>query len=296
MNGPAISVLINTLNEEQNLPFALRSVAAWATEVIVVDMHSTDATRDIAERFGARVFLHEPMGFSEPARAFGIEQARCPWILILDADELVPIGLYRALREVVLEGNADVVRIPRQNYMFGAKIEHSGWHPYEDRQARFFRKGALTTTHEIHRFLKPAPQARLLSLPYVEGSSLVHFNYVTINQFVEKLNRYTSIEATQGIDGGRFVSDVGALSLAIREWFTRYVSKQGFRDGWRGFYLASMMAFYRLVTVAKMREQREVGAAEHISRGYVEIAEGILSEYAVVADASPRSDQTTASE
>lgn len=284
MNGPEISVLINTLNEEHNLPFALRSVAAWAAEVIVVDMHSTDATRDIASQFGARVFLHEPLGFPDPARAFAIEQARCPWILILDADELVPIGLYRALCQVVAAGDVDVVRIPRQNYMFGARIEHSGWHPFDDRQARFFRKGALTTTHEIHRFLKPAPDARQLSLPYSEGASLVHFNYVSVSHFIEKLNRYTSIEATQEIERGHAVSDLGAVCLAFREWFTRYVRKQGFRDGWRGLYLASMMAFYRLAIAAKMREQREAGSAEQISKGYAELAEEVLSGYANATD------------
>jgi (heptosyl)LPS beta-1,4-glucosyltransferase len=279
MTTPEISVVINTLNEEQNLPFALRSVVAWATDIVVVDMHSDDATREIAAAYGARVFLHEPLGFPDPAREFAIAQSRCPWVLILDADELVPKGLYHALCRVVADNRADVVRIPRVNYMFGAAIEYTGWHPFEDKQPRFFRKGALHTTHEIHRFLKPVPEARVVSMPYVKGEALVHFNYVTISHFIEKLNRYTSIEAAQDLERGRTVSAVGALWLALREWIKRYIIKQGFRDGWRGFYLAALMAFYRIAIAAKIREMRRAGTGKEITHAYAQLAESMVGEY-----------------
>jgi (heptosyl)LPS beta-1,4-glucosyltransferase len=288
MTSPEISVVINTLNEEQNLPFALRSVVTWASDIVVVDMHSTDATRGIATSYGARVFLHEPLGFPDPAREFAVAQARCPWILILDADELVPLGLYQALCRIVTEDCADIVRIPRLNYMFGAAIEHAGWHPYDDKQPRFFRKGTLTTTHEIHRFLKPVPDARIVSLPNVKGEALVHFNYVTLSHFIEKLNRYTSIEAEQDRGRGRDVSAFGALWLALSEWVKRYVFKQGFRDGWRGFYLASLMSFYRIAIAGKIRELGEAGSAEQISKRYAQLAEAIVAQYGAKAQPSTR--------
>jgi (heptosyl)LPS beta-1,4-glucosyltransferase len=293
MTVPEISVVINTLNEEKNLPFALRSVTAWASDIVICDMHSTDATRAIAADFGARVFLHDPLGFADPARAFAIEQARCPWILILDADELVPLGLYRALCHVVAEDRVDVVQIPRRNYMFGALIEHTGWQPFEDKQARFFRKGTLTTTHEIHRFLRPVKGAKILDLPYRAEASFIHFNYVTTEHFIDKLNRYTTVEAKQAHEHRRDVSALGALWLASREWVRRYLIKQGFRDGWRGFYLASLMAFYRLAIAAKLRELRAAGSAEQISQGYVALAEKILADYGEPARARGRSGKTS---
>src|SRR5450759_1251360 len=91
--GTRISAVINTLNEERNLPFALRSVQDWVDEIVVVDMHSEDATRDIAKQYGARVFLHERLGYADPARAFALEQAVGDWILLIDADELIPAPL-----------------------------------------------------------------------------------------------------------------------------------------------------------------------------------------------------------
>jgi glycosyltransferase involved in cell wall biosynthesis len=85
---PRISAVFNTFNEEKRLRFALRSVKPWVDEIVVVDMHSSDATRTIAENFGAKVFLHEPLGYADPARAFAVAQATGDWILMLDADRL----------------------------------------------------------------------------------------------------------------------------------------------------------------------------------------------------------------
>ena len=85
-----ISVVINTLNEERRLPYALRSVQDWVDEIVVVDTHSDDKTVEIAEEFGARIFTHERVGYADPARAFAFARATGDWILILDADELVP--------------------------------------------------------------------------------------------------------------------------------------------------------------------------------------------------------------
>src|SRR5262245_29586580 len=96
--APGISVVINTRNEEKNLPHALRSVRPWVDEIIVVDMCSEDRTVEIARSFGAKTFPHEPLGYCEPARAFALGQATQPWVLILDADEMVPAPLSRALR------------------------------------------------------------------------------------------------------------------------------------------------------------------------------------------------------
>ena len=95
-----ISVVINTWNEEQNLPWSLGSVRSWADEIVVVDMHSQDRTREIAESFGAKVYLHEWLGFADPARAFAIAQATCDFVLLLDADEMIPKPLSRELQRI----------------------------------------------------------------------------------------------------------------------------------------------------------------------------------------------------
>jgi glycosyltransferase involved in cell wall biosynthesis len=274
-----ISVVINTLNEEKNLPYCLRSVVSWATDIVVVDMHSTDRTRAIAESFGARFFLHEPLGFSEPARAFAVGQARQEWVLILDADELVSPELHAELRRIALADEADVVKIPRRNYMFGAALQHTGWSPAGDRQTRFFKKQALTLTHHIHKFMHPHQDARVLDLPDRPDWHLIHFNYVTVHQFVEKLNRYTTIEADQAFAAAKRFTLFQALSSATQEWYRRFVKYKGYKDGWRGFYLALLMGLYRLAIAAKITERLQAGTTQEIEETYRTLAESVLRRY-----------------
>lgn len=273
---PCISVVVNTLNEEKNLPGALRSVRAWADEIVVVDMHSRDRTVDIARQFGAKVFFHEAPGLP---REFAVAQASYDWIMVLDADELVPLALGRELRNIAKSGDADVVVLPRENYLLGAPMSHTGWGPSQDGQARFFRKGKVLTSLIVHRELLPAPGARVLKLPYNGSNAIVHFNYLDAAHFLEKLNRYTSVEARQARERGERVTPWRALVWSAREFQARFIKSRGYRDGWRGFYLSCFMAFYRLATCAKLEELEKVGPRESVEARYRQEAESVLSQY-----------------
>jgi glycosyltransferase involved in cell wall biosynthesis len=280
-SGTDVSVVLNVRDEERHLPYALRSVVPWAAEVVVVDMASTDATVRIAESFGARVLQHERLGWVEPARGFAIAQARCPWILLLDADELVPAGLARRLREVASRGEADVVRIPRVNHLLGGPLLSTGWNPERERHARFFRPGAVLMPDRLHQPFRPGPGMRTLDLPYAPGEALVHFNYLDVDHFVAKLDRYTTLEAEHALARGERSSRVRALRAALYEWATRYLWHGGARDGWRGFYLSLLMAFYPIAVQAKMASRERLGAAAEVDRSYAREAERLLAEYDV---------------
>lgn len=85
-----ISVVINTFNSERFLDACLKSVATF-DEIVLCDMHSTDQTCAIAEKYGCRIVYHERTGFVEPARNYAIAQASNEWVLVLDSDEVVPV-------------------------------------------------------------------------------------------------------------------------------------------------------------------------------------------------------------
>lgn len=276
---PRISAVINTLNEERNLPFALRSVRPWVDEIVVVDMYSDDRTVDIAREFGAKVFFHERVGFADPARAFALEQATGNWILILDADEVVPLPLSRALLSISCSDSADVVRIPWLNYLLGAPLMHTNWGPYQGTHLRFFKKHRVRTTSTIHNYLHLVPGSRVFTLRFEPGLAVVHFNYVDSQQFIGKLNCYTSIEAQQAFERGERTTGVGALVRAAKEFGVRYIKGRGFQDGWRGFYLSLFMSFYRIVIAAKLQELTALGDRERIESRYRQEAEEILKAY-----------------
>ena len=275
-----ISVVINTLNEERNLPFALRSVCRWASEIIVIDMCSTDRTVEIAKQFGAKVHLHEGPGFSYPPREYAIRQANEPWILVLDADEIIPVCLSERLKDLAQENQADVVLIPRLNYLIGKPMWHTGWGPAQDMQVRFFKKDMILASSTAHRDFAPKAGAKTVNIPFDGQNAIVHFNYLDLVDFIDRLNRYTSIEARQAIDRGERPNWFRAILHGTLEFGKRYLWRQGYKDGWRGFYLSLFMVFYRIATHAKMAELRSTSDRQAISSAYQTEAERLVSSYA----------------
>ncbi len=274
-----VTVVIHTLNEERNLPQALRSVRSWADDILVCDMHSDDDTVAVARRFGARVCLHERLGFADPARAFAIAQARHDWILVLDADELIPLPLARILAQVVAEDRSDICWIPRLNYLLGEPINGMGWGADADAQMRLFRRDAVVVTADIHRFFHAASGARERRLNFREHGAIVHFNYIDITQFVDKLNRYTSIEASQADRLGKPAWLPLAIAIALREAMRRYVFGGGYKFGWRGVYLTILMVGYRLAVQAKLRELRAGNTRASVNAHYRIEAEAYLKAW-----------------
>jgi glycosyltransferase involved in cell wall biosynthesis len=276
---PRISVVINTLNEEGNLPYALRSVHTWADEIIVVDMHSEDRTIDIAQEYGATVYFHDRIPAFDGARVFAVSQATGDWVFLLDADEIIPQPLSQKLTQIALDDAADVVVISRLNYLLGGPLGNTGWGPYQDKHPRFFKKDKIDLNPRIHAFIRPAHGARVLTLSHQERMLFHHFNYVDCAQFLEKLNRYTSIEAQQAFERNENVGYAKAIFSTAAEFVTRYFRNRGYRDGWRGLYLSGFMAMYRWATYAKLQELRATGGKNEIIEKYHRAAEELTTSY-----------------
>lgn len=276
---PRISLVCNTLNEERNLPNLLRSVQTWVDEIIVVDMHSEDNTVAIAQEFGAKVYPFERMGFCEPARKFAVEQATGDWILILDADEVVPEPLSKELIRIAGSGEADVVDIAWLNFIAAAPWYHTGWGPTNDRHMRFFRKGALIFGDAIHAGVHSAPRVKIHRLPFTYDHSVHHFSYLDWTHFLEKLNRYTTAEAEQAYARGERASQSKAIFQALFEFANRYVRHKGYRDGWRGFYSSAFMMTYRIAIHAKLQQMESVGGRAQIAAQYRAFADQLIAAY-----------------
>ncbi|MDO8619198.1 MAG: glycosyltransferase family 2 protein [Candidatus Daviesbacteria bacterium] len=247
-----ISVVINTLNEEKNIEQAIRSVN-WADEIIVCDMHSDDKTAEIAKKLGAKVILHEREGFVEPARNFAISKASHEWILVLDADELIPDPLATKLQNIASANKFDVIKIPRKNIIFGKWMKASMWWP--DYNIRFFKKGMVSWGSEIHR--PPKTTGLEDELPATEDTAILHHNYGTVSQFIERMNRYTSIEAEQLRKNGYKFSWKDLVTKPVDEFLSRFFAGHGFEDGVHGLALSMLQAFSFLIVSLKVWEHEK---------------------------------------
>jgi (heptosyl)LPS beta-1,4-glucosyltransferase len=274
LNKLPISVVINTLNEERNLPFALGSVLPWATEVIVVDMHSEDRTREIAASLGARVFEFERHPFVEPAREFAVEQASCEWVFVLDADEVVPVGLARALAKAI-EGSEAGFEIARLNFVVGESMPGKG---YPDPQLRLFRKAAIEFPGVIHQNFRLREGTSLGRIP-AESGMIHHFAYRTWHEYVHRMNRYTDTEARDLVASGRVRTRFKVLRNGWRA-FRRAYWKDGHRaSGDNGFWMALMLACYSVLTEAKAHQLRTFGDEEAVRARYETLAREMNQEY-----------------
>ncbi len=243
-----ISVIINTFNEEKHLETAIRSVKSFATEIVVVDMHSTDKTVEIAKKHKTQVYFHKYMGYVEPARNFAIEKASCEWILILDADEEISPSFASHLVEISKNPQAQYYRVPRKNLIFNSWIEHTGWWP--DYNIRFFKKGYVSWGDEIHSV--PITQGKGADLPAEEKYAIIHHNYTSIDEYLERMNRYTTIQSDALLSSGYNFKWTDLMRKPSQEFVRRFFASQGYKDGVHGLALASLQATSELVLYLKV--------------------------------------------
>lgn len=249
-----ISVVINTLNEEKNIERAILSVKDWADEILVCDMHSTDNSAVIAKKLGAKVFLHKKLDFVEPARNFAISKASHEWILILDPDEEIPESLVKRFKQMISKPIvSSYVEVPRKNIIFGKWMRSSMWWP--DYNIRFFKKGVVTWSNRIHR--PPKTDGQGIRLAVEERWAITHHHYGSIHQFLERMNRYTSIQARELREDGVEFDWKDLISKPLSEFLGRYFANRGFEDGLHGLALSLLQAFSQLAVYLKLWEMRE---------------------------------------
>ena len=274
-----ISVLINTFNEELNIRNCLESVK-WADEIVIVDMHSTDKTVEIAREYTDKIFYFDNVGFADPARQFGVERTTNDWVLIVDADELVPKQLRDRLVDIASSDSADVVSIPHKNYYFG---ELSMQSPCNDMHTRFFKKQFVTVRGVVHDMFAIAPSAYILKLSDPE-QAFVHFAYVEVKQHLEKFGRYTILEAKNTLDGDKHDFDSGfkCLLRMVKVFLREYFKKGEWKTGWAGFYWSVMAASYVVVSrmnLLLMRRYNSKTPEMEIRKNYQGIADAVIAKY-----------------
>ena len=270
---PKISVVINTWNEEENIKRCLNSVK-WADEVIVVDMYSQDKTLQIAKKMGARVFSYKYSFICEPARNFAISKVTGDWILILDADEEVSPFLAKTLQELAEDPqNFTYFRFPRKNIIFGKWIKYSRWWP--DYIIRFFKKGHLRWPEKIHSV--PLTRGEGKDLEAKEINAIIHYHYQTISQYLERLIRYTKIQANDLIESGYKFDWRDMLKKPMGEFLSRFFAGEGYKDGLHGLVLSLLQAFFELVKYLRVWEKENFGDQD--IDGYHEVLEENINDY-----------------
>lgn len=251
-----LSVVIITHNEEKNIGDCLESVK-WAGEIIVVDACSTDKTVEICKRYTDKVFINQWSGYSRQ-RAYALGKASKSWILALDADERVSPELAAEIKRRISEpARANSYFLSMRHYFLGKWMQYCGWHP--SYKLRLFRKGyAAVSEREVHEDFCP-----LFSQPGVIDRGVIHhYSYRSVEQYIDKFNRYTTLDAQEMKKNNIRFSRTEIIKLPIEKFLEMYFKKEGYKDGVHGLILCILSSLYVFVSHAKLWSQ-ELNESPH---------------------------------
>lgn len=264
-----VSVLILTLNEEQDLPGCLDSVA-WCDDIHVFDSNSTDRTAEIARGRGATVTTRAFDTYARQRNAAMLLPFRHPWVLVLDADERASPELGVEVRRVAADTSASVgaFRIRRRDFLWGTWLKHAQLTPY---YVRLLRVGRVSYTRDINEFVEVDGDTGQLSAP------LDHIPFSKgIAYWVMKHNQYSTAEAELLATGdavrkaslkdamfARDFHDRRAAQKAVfyrmparplLKWIYMMFVRGAVLDGRAGVMYATLQSFYEYLIEVKRRE------------------------------------------
>lgn len=236
-----LTVVIPTLNEEKDLYKTLDSIKDLSNETLVIDSGSTDKTEEITKNYGAK-FVHHPFKSFSDTRNFGNEEATGDWILSIEADVVVSTQLAAEIRQAIEGDKYDAFFIPRLNLIWGKPIRHTDWGPQDDCHIWLYKKGSGKWQSLVHEEYVTKNSAGKLK------NFLVHKNYETISEFIDKIDRYSNlaVKQNQSFPGWWYLCD----------FFKRYFYKFGFLDGYHGLFLSYLQSVYYITLSVKNKTKR----------------------------------------
>lgn len=264
-----LSVVLATRNEEENIARCLESVKVIADEIIIFDEYSTDSTREIAEKLGAKVYLEPHHDIFHITKQKAIDMANGNWILQLDADEVVTEELAKEILEVVNgnhktisdklferhqrlieerdgkigSDNGDITAyfIPRLNMFLGKPLRHAGVYP--DPAIRLIKKGgAYLPAKSVHEIMHVNGKIGWLK------NYMLHYDSPTMKRYLMRLNRYTDLKAQELASDKVSKSIISFLLYTIYKplytFANLYFRHAGFKDGPNGFLWSFFSALH----------------------------------------------------
>lgn len=241
-----ISTVIITRNEAGRLERCVASCREFSDEVLVIDSHSTDATREVAEHLGCRVIEADWPGYAAQ-RNFGARQAGNNWIFSIDADEEADAELGRALSDFRLRPApaAPALSVRRTNSFMGAWFTRS-----PEVLVRLYDRRRTGYSDSVVHEVVEVPVKATEVLP----GSLWHDSHADMEDATRRLDLYTSLEADR--EAGRRDMQVWRVFVRpILRFGQRYLLQKSFRHGWRGLFFSLHWTYWELLREMKVHDR-----------------------------------------
>jgi len=257
---PNLSVVVITRNEASRLNACLEAVR-WADEIIVVDSGSTDETVQIATNHGARVVHHDFVGYGAQKNV-ALNLATAPWVLSIDADEIVTEALAASIRHVIMSpgestetehsspGELPTAYRFRRRFVFLGKVFRHGSGSVDHPIRLFRRTKARFSDDLVHESL-------IVDGPIAEiDGEMLHHSYETLSQYFQKFDRYTDLAAEQLFAKNSRRNSLLTALLQPLYFVRHYVVGGHIFNGWHGFIWSIFSSWYPVVKIAKLEALR----------------------------------------
>ena len=254
MSKLELTVIITTFNEVENISDALKSVISWVSHIIVVDSFSTDGTFKLVKNNFPEVKLLQRV-YEGPAdqKNWAIPQSLTTWVLLMDADERVSLGLKNEIESLLkLEGNlADAYWIGFTHFFMGQQIRYSGWQ--NDKTIRLIQRDKCRyNNNQVHEEIEFSN----LKVGFL-NNKFNHYTFKSVSHFLQKQIRYSEWSA---IDYQNKTGKITYYHLWLKPIFRfckHFIIKLGFLDGKAGFIISTISAYSVFVRYANILNARK---------------------------------------
>ena len=238
-----ITAIIPTLNEEIHIEEAIQSVG-FADEIIVIDSFSTDNTVTLAEKYKVKIIKRKFDDFSSQ-KNFAINQAKHPWIYVLDADERVTPEVEKEILEAVKKPRNKVGFYVRRSFYFAGKNIHYGG-CQRDKVVRLFLKEECKYKGIVHETISTSGKLGFFK------NKIEHYSYKSYDHYIYKMNHYGALRAKQYLNEGKKVNLFHILIKPTARFIIHYFIRLGFLDGFPGYIFARAQAYGVYVRYIKL--------------------------------------------
>ena len=237
-----LSLIMITKNSSKLLNKSLSSVKGLVDEIIIIDDYSVDNTREIAKKFGSKIYKRHNDNFGKQ-KAYALSKAKGDWILCLDSDEVVSLKLKLEIQNILSKIiKHDGYFIPYKNHIFGKLIRQKG---EKQKCLRLFKKSSIyikpNIVHE-HFELKKGKSRGLLNY------SIYHFSYRSIFQVIKKFTDYAKREAKRKIIKKEQITLKKLVLYPLHMFWARCIKDKGYKDGVYRIFLDLAYAYMEFFT------------------------------------------------
>lgn len=241
-----LTVVILTKNEEENINDVIKNVAQLTKNILIVDSGSTDKTVELAKSAGAQIIYREWDNDFSAQRNFALNKVETEWVLYLDADERLTESIITEIKKVISENKTALYKFERRTSAFGKDFKYGVLSP--DYVKRMFPVKNGKWQGKVH-------EGVITELPVIKLNGYIkHYTYKNFEQYISKMNVYSSIWAENSNKKVGFIKDI--VFRPIFAFIKMYVIQLGFLEGWFGFVLAVNYSLYTLNKYAKLKVKR----------------------------------------